>query len=499
MSEAVIIVDLGSSNIRAYLIDSQRGIVASARRNWSTIVHQELELIVEHDPADAYAKIVEAVREVLARSNVEASKVIGISCISQRMSTVLLDEDGKELYMGPNRDSRGIMASQPSLEEADLTFKLSGHTPPFLFTPARLRWFREFQPHTAEKTRYIMTFHDWLIYRLTGKRLTEPSVSAETCLLNVKERRWSRELTDIYEIELESLPEIRRSGDIAGTLNVKAAGHLGLKEKTVVLLGGGDTQMGLLSARVTSNSEYGCVAGYTAPVVGVFDEVIIDEEMRVWTGCHSLGDLWTLEANPGLAGGLIEWFVNKFSPGRSYDSFMKLIKSSPVGSRGVTMVLSTPIMNAKEMENTRVRGLINIPLPILPSLKPVSISDLARGFVEYVAFCIKANYTLLEGVSHARVRKFGVTGGLTRIRPLMEALCSLFNMELIVTRDFDGSALACAVVCLNSLGVFESLENGLKNIVPTVKIRPSPQMVSKYSEAYTYWRQFLEEAIEVGR
>ena len=59
---------------------------------------------------------------------------------------------------------------------------------------------------------------DYVIYRMTGQIVTDYSDASGTNLFDIREKRWSQELLNAWEIPASILPELHPSTDIAGTI-----------------------------------------------------------------------------------------------------------------------------------------------------------------------------------------------------------------------------------------------------------------------------------------
>ena len=81
---------------------------------------------------------------------------------------------------------------------------------------------------------------DYVMFRLTGQWVTNPSNAAGMQLMDVSTRTWSDELCSLAGIDAGRLSPIRESGSTAGALTGEAADALGLDAGTPVVIGGHD-------------------------------------------------------------------------------------------------------------------------------------------------------------------------------------------------------------------------------------------------------------------
>ncbi len=493
----VLIVDFGSSGLKVNIVDSSGKILVKRESRWRTIIDPDYPFIIEYDKQFIAKTLFKLIKDAVKEFKANAQNIKAISCVAQRMGAIFIDKNGNELYAGPNIDSRGILVDFPINEEMiKRIYEISGHAPPFLFSPLRFLWFKENKPNIAQKVSKILGIHDWIIYKLTGNSVTEPSIASDTLLFDIHRRKWSEELLDFFKIDLEQLPDVKAAGDFAGELKAEVAEQLGLSRKIPVYVGGGDTHFGLLAAGLMEEKHYGCVAGYTSPVISISNEPLMDGDMRVWTGCYLLQNKWFIESNAGVAGGLVDWFVKSFLSSFSrdpYKYFEKLVNSSKPGAKGVKMRIGSMIMNAKNMAEQKITGFILLPSPVLPFISPAGIEDFARSILETIAFTIKANLNQLIDIAKVKLEYFGLTGGLTRFKIFSKILTNVLGIKVQVTKEFNGSILACAAMTFNSLQLFSTLEKAIKSVIKLYSVEPDAKNVQIYNDIFLDWLNTYEE------
>src|SRR6478752_7213504 len=72
------------------------------------------------------------------------------------------------------------------------------------FTLTKLLWVRENEPQNWERVRSVMLPKDYVRFRLTGEKATDMADASGTLMLDVANRRWSREVMQAAGIQ-ESL------------------------------------------------------------------------------------------------------------------------------------------------------------------------------------------------------------------------------------------------------------------------------------------------------
>ena len=121
-------LDIGGGSGRCLLADPDRGEVFSAASPWSYPRSGGLGFNADLD--SIWRQLCGAAHQALARAAADPADVVGVAVTSMRMSVVVVDEDGRSLYAGPNRDARAFAESlQMAAQHGDALNLRTGHWP----------------------------------------------------------------------------------------------------------------------------------------------------------------------------------------------------------------------------------------------------------------------------------------------------------------------------------------------------------------------------------
>src|SRR5262249_31492353 len=130
---------------------------------------------------------------------------------------------------------------------------------------AKIRWLRRRVPKAVR-------FHQpvsYLVERLTGQAVMDPSHASTTMLLELATGRWAATLLEAFEIDVTELPAIVPATQIAGELAQRGAALLGLPVGTPIAVGTGDDFSTALGGGLVSPDGRTAVCAIgTAEVVG---------------------------------------------------------------------------------------------------------------------------------------------------------------------------------------------------------------------------------------
>jgi gluconokinase len=204
----VLALDVGSSSTRACAFDQRgRELGEPARRAYEARHRRDgaAELDVE--------ELVSACEAVLAEAG-GGHEATGISCFWH--SLLLLDEGDRPLTpVLLWQDRRAALEAEELRARLD-PVAVHDRTGCFLhpsFWPAKLVWLRK--QGVLDGARRVVSFADYLFFRLTGELRTTLSSASGSGLLDLRARAWDAELLEALGLDEELLPPI--SDEAAGT------------------------------------------------------------------------------------------------------------------------------------------------------------------------------------------------------------------------------------------------------------------------------------------
>lgn len=480
-------LDAGTSGGRATLFDLNGRQLAGAAAAWDYETPPDAAPWGRAFDAGRFWGILTGLtRQALAQANIPADAVAAVSVTSQRGGLVILDAAGAPLYAGPIQDLRGVFQAA-ALEETwgERLYAISGHRPALIFAPARLRWFAEEQPELFRRFHTLLTISDWLTFCLSGVRGAEPSAAADTQLFDIRAAAWSAELINSLDLPHALFPPVRVTGAIVGEVTATAAAQMGLRPGIPVVMGGADTQMGLLGLGVTAPGQVGILAGWSMPVQQVI-AAPLSGQGRLWVGGHVLPGRWVLEGNAGPAGRAAAWLAEVMFGRHDFAALDALAASVGPGAGGALAFLGPQPMNAAEM-GLAWGGLL---MPLGADFIGVERPHLARAVLENIAFAARTNLDLIVEVSRAPTTEAAVGGGLTRSRVWTQMLADVLAQPVRVSALPDASSRGAAVSAAVGAGFYPDLTAAAAAMSRAdMSIDPTRVAVAEYLDLYERWQQ----------
>ena len=148
------------------------------------------------------------------------------------------------------------------------------------FTAPKLLWMKKNEPKQFDAIRKIMLPKDYLVYMLTGAFTTDVSDASGMLLLDVKNRKWSREMLTICGVSEQMLPEVRESYDVSGQIKTEILESLGLSGRVVVVAGAGDNAAAAIGTGTVENGSCNISLGTSGTVFIASDRFRVGKTMQ---------------------------------------------------------------------------------------------------------------------------------------------------------------------------------------------------------------------------
>jgi xylulokinase len=483
--------DIGSSSVKAVLMDVARGYVMAS----ATVPANEMPIDVPHvgwaeQPPQMWWKYVQqATRQLLAQApqiKPEAIRALGIAY--QMHGLVLTDEKGEPLrpsiiWCDSRAVAIGERATRDIGKEECLRRLLNT---PGNFTASKLRWVIENEPELYDKARYFMLPGDFIALQMTGKANTTTSGLSECILWDFLEEKPAELLMKYYGIRSEMLPEIVPTFGIQGELTDYAAAALGLAAGTPVTYRAGDQPNNAFSLNVLHPGEVAATAGTSGVVYGVGQQAVADTAMRFNTFLHvnhrsekpRLGALLCVNGT----GSMNAWLRRNLCPELSYTTMNELAATAPQGADGLRIY---PFGNgAERILTNRDMGAQICGV----QFNRHSRAHLLRAAQEGIAFALWYGMKTMQqiGICFETIR-----AGHTNLflSPLFVQTLSTLSGATIELYNTDGAQGAARGAAIGAGLISEAEAFAALQIVQRVK--PNITQLSDLQDFYVYWEAGL--------
>lgn len=284
-------LDLGTSAIKAVLVDGEQRVVAQAGAALS--VQRPRPLWAEQDPEAWWRAAEDAVGAVRAAAPTAfaATRAIGLS--GQMHGAVLLDAADRVLRPAILWNDGRAGAECAELERrAPRLRAVAGNLAMPGFTAPKLLWVAAHEPDVFRATARVLLPKDWLRLRLSGEHVAEMSDASGTLWLDVARRAWSPELLAATGLGVDAMPRLVEGSEPAGRLRPDLARAWGLDAGVVIAGGGGDNAAGAIGVGVVRAGDAFLSLGTSGVYFVAGDRFAPAPETAVHAFCHALPGTW---------------------------------------------------------------------------------------------------------------------------------------------------------------------------------------------------------------
>lgn len=396
-------LDFGGGAVKACVAEVTGGAVLSVAVRATETLHPAPGR-AEFEPGDWWAAAAAAMREAVDAAARPSADYAAISATSIRQGYVLLDKEAEIGRGVVNSDRRGAAQLERVRDTigADRLYDLTGHWSAPQLTLPKLLAEQESAPDRWARTRAVLFVHDWALWRLSGQRVSEPSMASAGQMLDVRRRTWATELLEDLGLDPHVLPTLAEPGSVVGELR---DGELGLPLGIPVVVGGGDTQVAAAGAGGLGDGVVSVVAGTTTPLQLSLSHVPADPLRHPWVSTHLLPHRWAAETNAGYTGMSFDWLAHM--TGRSVAELAAEAAESQPGAAGISAAVTARSWSEEGWSNRAPNALVGF--------EPGhGRADLARAFLEAHAYGIRGNLEDLERAIDRPVGTVCLLGGAAR-------------------------------------------------------------------------------------
>jgi autoinducer 2 (AI-2) kinase len=475
--DAYLVLDIGTGNVRSAIVNASGKILGVARADIRYYRDELYPDSIYFKPDELWSQLRELTGEALKQAG--AVNIKAATTTSQREGIVLIDKAGKAVIGLPNIDHRG-REWEGKYPDKSRIYQLTGRYPTSLFSAYKLIGIRERRKDIWNGLACFLSISDWAAWELSGIALYEHSQASETLLYDVAAGSWSEEFCTLFGISQKLLPPLSQSGSVAGSVKKGIAESWGLNPDTLVITGGGDTQLAIKSTS-PSIGDVVIVSGTTTPVVKLEGDYITDKQERTWTSRDIAKDRFVFEANAGVTGLNYQRLKEVFYPNEGYE----VIERELAENNNKQCMTSLGSLIAGETKPV-IRGGFIFPVPVSHEL---SRSSFVWATLMDIAFSIAENYKVLAEVSGHDAGYIWACGGGLQSQTLRKLIAAVTGNEVRVRDGFEqASVVGAAMLCNEALGVAVQREEAvLESSVATDKD------ADLYKTFYEQWKATREQ------
>lgn len=488
--------DVGSSSIKATLMDAQTGKVLGS----ATSPDRELEMLAkkpgwaEQHPDTWWEHVKAATKKIKSKTKFSVGDVAAIGISYQMHGLVVVDK--KRNVLRPSIiwcDSRAVQVGRKAAKDIGRKkclrrlLNLPGN-----FTASKLKWVQDNEPKLYAKIDKMMLPGDFVAMKMTDEIKTTPSGLSEGIMWCSEKGKLAGFVLDNFGISRELVAETVPTFSVQGELTSEAAKELGLKAGTKVSYRAGDQPNNALSLSVLKPGEVAVTAGTSGVVYGVTDKRSYDPKSRVNVFVHvnhtekkpRYGVLLCVNGT----GILNSWLKHNFAgEGIDYPQMNEMAAEAPVGSDGLVIL---PYGNGAErtLENKDIGASVHG-----WNFNIHKKAHFLRAAQEGIVFALHYGLQIMGdmGMKFKTVKAGNANMFLSPLFAEAFATISGATVELYNTDGSQGAARGAGI----GAGIYKGAQDAFVGLEPVRTVEPNKKLKKAYQAAYERWETVLKKQL----
>ena len=483
-TRVVLAFDVGTSGVKATLVDAERGIIASAGRGYG--LSTPAPGWVDQDGLAIRAAMSRASRELLRDRPVSVEAVsVTAQMFSLQPVDAALEPVGPMLSWLDQR-AAGVATDLAGLVPPEEQARRLGSRITAKDIVARALWLRAEAPDRYARTVWLLDCKEAVVAWLCGVAVIDPSGASAWRLTDARGEAWDPGSCALTGIDRALLPPIAPATTIAAGLTAAAARALGVPAGTPVLVGAGDVPASQLGAGAVGLGRAHLSLG-TAAYLGIdADPGVRDPAGNLGTLAHAVPGRSIVWLEIATGGGALAWVGRVLAPAGSRGMPPARLEGLASRVAGETDdLLFAPWLSGERVPlfDDSARGaFVGLGLQHGPG-------HLARAVMEGVAFQIRwaLAYGIDFGTAPTGIRVVG-GGGVGSV--WLGIIADTLDHELeVVASPQDAAALGAAAIAFVGLGWWDALERVADLVQVERVVRPDPARTGARDRLYPLFRR----------
>jgi glycerol kinase len=456
MSNYILAMDQGTTSSRAILFDRAGHVRGCAQQEFRQIFSHPGW--VEHDPEEIWQSQLAVARQVMKECTVSVADIAAIGITNQRETTVVWDRATGEAIgnaiVWQDRRTADICDTMREAGHAELFQRKTGLVLDAYFSGTKVKWLLDNVPGARQRAERgelaFGTVDSWLISKLSGLHVTDPSNASRTLLFNIHTLAWDEELLDILGIPSAMLPRVVPSSGVLGST------HPALFGAALPIAGiAGDQQaatfgQACLKPGMAKNTYgTGCFM-----LMNTGAQPIASHNNLITTIGWTCGDtrrsdaVYMLEGSVFMAGAIVQWLRDGLGIIRSSSEVEALAASVP-DTDGVVFVPAFAGLGAPHWD-AYARGTI------VGMTRGTNKAHIARAALASIAYQTVDILRAMQNDSGIKLQELRVDGGASRNDLLMQFQANVLGVPVVRPVITETTALGAAYLAGLAVGFWRS-------------------------------------------
>ncbi len=445
-------IDQGTTSSRCIIFDAHGAIAARAQKEHRQIFPQPGW--VEHDALEIWSNVNGVVAAAMAKLGIGPAELAAVGITNQRETTLLWNKAtgapiANAIVWQDTRTDR-LVAELGGTKGQDRFRAKCGLPLATYFSGPKIRWLLdnvEGARAAADRGELLFgTMETWLIWKLTGRHVTDVTNASRTMLMDLATLDWDDELLDAIGVPRQILPQIRSSSEVYGTAG-------GVLEGVPVAAALGDQQAALFGQTCFAPGQGKCTYGTGAfLLLNTGERPVISNNGLLTTVGYRIGDapaVYALEGSIAVAGSLVQWVRDNLGLIHTAAEIEPLAAS--VTDNGGCYVVPAFAGLFAPYWRSDARGVI------VGLTGYITKAHIARAALEAVAWQVREVVDAMAADSGQALTTLKADGGMTSNTLLMQFQADVLGVPVVRPKVAETTCLGAAYAAGLAVGFWPDL------------------------------------------
>ncbi len=499
-------IDAGTGSVRAIIFDTKGNQISAGQKEWTHKSENGVANSMNFDFKENWKLVIECIKKALNDANLKGKDIKAVSASSMREGIVLYDKNGQELWAVANVDARAdkevkyLKKNFKGIEEK--FYKKSGQTFALGALP-RILWVKNNRPEIYKKVANVSMISDWILAKLSGTIASDPSNGGTSGIYSLKKRKWLPKMATKIGLKNDIFPPSFETGKVLGTVTNLASKQTSLDKNTLVVVGGGDVQLGSAGLGVVENGQCAILGGsFWQQVVNMDCKIKPPKNMDIRVNPHVVTGLSQAEGITFFSGLVMRWFRDVFCQEDKKEALKRKIdvytlleekaKKIPVGSNGIIPIFSDSMKYGKWYHASPSFLNLNIDPEICNK------ASIFRSLQENACIVSNINLKKIEKFTKTKIKEIIFASGASNGSLWCQILADVTGCKVKVPKVKEATALGGAMAAGVGAGIFKNMQDVSKKLVVWEKeYFPNKQNHKIYKKIAKQWKKAYKAQLKL--
>ncbi|MFC4601396.1 gluconokinase [Cohnella hongkongensis] len=486
--KAIIGIDIGTTSTKSVVFGENGRQLGSFAVEYPLL--QEQPGWAEQEPETILRALARSVRGAVEQSGLGGDRIAAAGFSSAMHSVIAMDEAGRPLTKSITwADGR----SEPQVRmirerEGGMDIYRRTGTPIHPMSPLpKLMWLRERRPDIWSAAHKFVSIKEYVIHRLFGEWVVDPSLASATGLLRLDTLVWDEGALKTAGLNADRLSELKPVTYRLEGMNRELASDMGLPPDTPFFLGSSDGALANLGVGAVGPGDLAVTIGTSAAVRMMTDRPLTDERMR--TFCYSVADSTYVIGGATNNGAIVlQWMRDSLFGG--HKTIEELLEAAAGVSAGADGLLFLPFLSGERapIYNAEARGTY------IGANLGHGQGHFARAGLEGVLFAVLSVAEALRQLA-GPAAEIRASGGFAKSPLWRQMLADMLGQEVCVPRVTEASAFGAAMTAMRGLGELMDFGRAKEWAPIAERLQPDERKHAVYRELFGIYERARDELL----